>query len=96
MPSITISSRTASHSDDKGLRIARDTSDHTSGLAPVPVAASSDMQALQSHASSSEHYCEHVTAGCEGVVHTVAVHYAHAPTEDVTTKFVHILFIFKN
>lgn len=26
------------------------------------------------------------SGGGEGVVHTVAVHYAHAPSEDVTTK----------
>uniref|UniRef100_A0A0R3RRF4 ubiquitinyl hydrolase 1 n=1 Tax=Elaeophora elaphi TaxID=1147741 RepID=A0A0R3RRF4_9BILA len=80
MPSITISS----HTDSKGLRDAKDTSGHTSG--PVPVAAGSVTQALQSDTSSSEHYCERIAAGCVGIVHTVAVHYAHAPTENVTTK----------
>ncbi|VDO31074.1 unnamed protein product [Brugia timori] len=44
------------------------------------------MQAQQSDNPSSEHHCEHIAAGCEGIVHTVAVHYAHAQADDVTTK----------
>ncbi|CAG9534498.1 unnamed protein product [Cercopithifilaria johnstoni] len=83
MPYINTSSRT-SHTDGKGLRNARDTLGHTSDSVPVPLA--SGMQALQSHASNSKPYREHISAGCEGVVHTVAVHYAHAPAENVTTK----------
>ncbi|VDM07443.1 unnamed protein product [Wuchereria bancrofti] len=90
MPSITMLSRTVSHTDGKGLRNARDT-----GPVSVPIAAGDNMQALQSDNPSSEHHCEHIAAGCEGIVHTVAVHYAHAQAEDVTTKFVLILFILK-
>ncbi|KAM3720364.1 OTU domain-containing protein 7B [Dirofilaria immitis] len=52
----------------------------------VPVTANGFMQALQSHVPGSKHCYEHVAAGCEGIVHTVAVHYAHAPSENITTK----------
>lgn len=96
MPSITISSKPASHTDGKGLRNTRDRLNHIAGLASVPVAADEVIQALQSHTPSPEHYYEHISPGCEGIVHTVAVHFAHTPTEDVTTKFVLTLFIFKS
>lgn len=81
MPSITVFSRTVSHTDGKGLTNARDT-----GSVSVPLAVGDSMQAQQSDNPSSEHHCEHIAAGCEGIVHTVAVHYAHAQADDVTTK----------
>ncbi|VDK68124.1 unnamed protein product [Litomosoides sigmodontis] len=84
MPSLTISSRAASHGDGKGLRNVRD----TFGSDSISVPAATPVQTLQSHVPSSEHCCERISAGCEGNVHTVAVHYSHAPAEDVTTKFV--------
>ncbi|MCP9258026.1 OTU7A [Dirofilaria immitis] len=86
MPSITISSGAVFHTDDKELRNARDISGHISDPVSVPVTANGFMQALQSHVPGSKHCYEHVAAGCEGIVHTVAVHYAHAPSENITTK----------
>ncbi|EFO21481.1 hypothetical protein LOAG_07006 [Loa loa] len=82
MPSIMISSKTASYTDSKELRNAGDTSGHTSDPVSIPVRAGGGMQALQSHSPRSEH----TAAGCEGIVHTVAVHYTHTPAEDITTK----------
>ncbi|VDP21458.1 unnamed protein product, partial [Onchocerca flexuosa] len=86
MPFITVSSKTASHIDGKGHRNARDVLGHVSNPLSVSIAADGFMQALQSHVPSSKHYCEHMDAGCEEVVHTVAVHYTHAPSENITTK----------
>lgn len=86
MPSLTVSSRAAFHTDGKGLGNVQDTLDSDS--VSVPTTAGSVVQTLQSHVPSSEHYCERISGGCEGTVHTVAVHYAHAPAEDITTKFV--------
>ncbi|VDK81314.1 unnamed protein product, partial [Onchocerca ochengi] len=83
MPSITVSSRSASHTDSKGHRNTRDALGHVSS---VSFATDGFMQTLQSHVPSSKHYCEHIDAGSEEIVHTVAVHFAHAPSENITTK----------
>uniref|UniRef100_A0A915Q7V4 ubiquitinyl hydrolase 1 n=1 Tax=Setaria digitata TaxID=48799 RepID=A0A915Q7V4_9BILA len=85
MPSITVSSVTASHID-KGMKNAWDISGHDLSPASVPVVVGSVAQASQSHFPDSKHCSEHTAASCERIVHTVAVHYTHAPSENITAK----------
>lgn len=88
MPAIAVSLLSPTQTDDKdGFKNGRDAPDRTSA-SMVAGSIVSDSQSSQPFVLGTQRYYERVAAGCEGIVHTVAVHYAHAPFEDVTTKYI--------
>uniref|UniRef100_A0A0N5CNZ2 Regulator of G-protein signaling loco n=1 Tax=Thelazia callipaeda TaxID=103827 RepID=A0A0N5CNZ2_THECL len=79
MPSIAVSFMPSSPENNAKSGSDHATPNQTSSAAFVPFVANS----RQSSLSGSKFF---VSRNCEEIIHTVAVHYTHAPSEDVTTK----------